>query len=203
MQELMRGAYLLTCRDIGLTPDATAAANLPDMTTAEEWLDSWRDDPDMRRDVRMMIPVARMPDVYWAVIGVKLVKLSVAFTKLPTVSAVEPGVQVRPDFADAEYWVPVEQFVEVQVDGEPLNREEFRALCDRHKTEKRIREALPKAIANARVATPERSPRDVPVMSFDAPWYTSRPWMIWVAAGILMAIIFLVALFRSFRNPAA
>jgi len=203
MQELMRGAYLLTCRDIGLTPDATAAANLPDMTSAEKWLDGWRDDPDMRRDVRMMIPVARMPDVYWAVIGVKLVKLNVAFEQRPTVRAVEPGVEVRPHFTDAEYWVPVEQFVEVQVDGEPLDREEFRALCDKNPTEEAIRAALPKAIANARVAEPKRSLRDVPVPRFAPPWYTSRPWMIWVAAGALIAIISLVAVFRSFRNPAA
>ncbi len=201
IQALMRGAHLLTCRDIGLTPDAAATAATSDMATAEEWLTNWTDDPDMERDVRMMIPVARDPDVYWAVIGVRLTKITVRFKEYPDVRAADPSVEVEPSFAPATYWVPTEQFLEIQTDGEPLNREEFRALCDQQRTEEAIRKALPKAIGEARIAEPTPvSSNPGPVTPFAAPWYVAKPWMIWAAAGALMGIILFFVFIRWARS---
>jgi len=144
MQRLMQGAYLLTCRDIGLEPELSGDLQAR-MDEAHEWLQSWREDPDMARDVRTMIPVSRQPDVYWCVIGVRLVKLQVNFETPPEVRAAERNVRVLPEFYEKDYWVPVEQFIEVTLPGgsEPLNREEFRTFCDRWQTAEAIERELP------------------------------------------------------------
>ncbi len=151
LQELMYGAYCLALRDVGAplkelpskwSEEHAGDAARRSMARAEQWLSAWAQDNDMRRDVRMMIPVARSPDVFWAVIGVKMTKLHVRFVDCPEVRLARGEGEVQPMFGDADYWVPTERFIEVQGEGEPLNREEFRALCDRAQTEDRIIKAL-------------------------------------------------------------
>lgn len=137
-ESLVRGLGFLACRDLGLEPSARAS-NLqtgprPLMDKAEAWLSKWWEDPDLARDVRMMIQVAAQPNRFWAVTGVRLTKLHVKFITPPKVI----GEGVTATFGDADYWVPTERFVEVTDLKEPLNREEFRALCDRAKTEDAI-----------------------------------------------------------------
>ncbi|MCD6361421.1 MAG: hypothetical protein J7M38_11245, partial [Armatimonadetes bacterium] len=157
--------------------------------------------PDMERDVRMMIPVARNLDVYWAIIGVRLNRIEVSFKQRPEVRAANPNVEVQPSFSSAIYWVPTEQFLEIQVDGEPLNREEFRALCDKYKTENAIRQALPAALKTIRIKPPEfLSQEAVPMAPYAPPWYVARPWMIWIAAAALMGLILLVMTIRWARG---
>ena len=201
---LMSGAHLLTCRDIGIQPELKGDDLTATMGEAEQWLETWTGDPDMARDVRQMIVVSRTPDVYWAVIGVKLAKLNVRFTREPKVSAADPGVQVNADFVEASYWVPYERFIEVTAEGEPLNREEFRALCDRYKTEERIQKALPKAILRASITPPE--PLDIrtgPTTAVNPPWYIARPWMIWAGVGGLIGAILIIAVIARIVGGAA
>jgi len=161
MKRLMAGAYLLTCRDIGIKPELEGSSEelMTTLTEAAAWLETWTADPDMARDVRMMIPVSQSPAAFWAVIGVKLTKLEVEFERTPEVRAEAPNVKVSPSFGSATYWVPTEKFIEVQFEGDPLNREEFRALCDQHKTEAEIMRALKGQGAvpapQAQVARPE------------------------------------------------
>ncbi|MGC9319105.1 MAG: hypothetical protein ACP5KN_13820, partial [Armatimonadota bacterium] len=188
MQRLMEGAYLLTCRDIGLQPELSGDLQ-ERMGEAQRWLGSWRDDPDMQRDVRTMIPVARMPDVYWCVIGVRMAKLEVSFERVPEVRAPDPTVQVEPCFESATYWVPVEQFIEVTLAGgtEPLNREEFRALCDRWKTQAAIERAVKRELEPYVLVVPSRQEM-------------VRAYPIWTAvAGVIVigaAVWGIVALLR-------
>jgi len=140
LQKLLIGAQLFSCRDIGLSPWPEEEWQTRDpgeaMEFAEEWLASWQDDPDMARDVRMMVPVSIGPNRFWCVVGVGLTKVKVSYVDPPAVTG------ATADFDDAEYWIPTERFVEVMGLKEPLNRDEFRALCDEHKSVEGILEAL-------------------------------------------------------------
>jgi hypothetical protein len=184
VKRLMEGAHLLTCRDIGVEPELEGTTDelMSTLQETDEWLASWTDDPDMQRDVRMMIQVSESPDAFWAVIGVKLTKLEVSFQQRPAVRAADPQVQVDAYFDSATYWVPTEKFIEVQFEGDPLNREEFRALCDREKTEARIMSAL-----EGEGATPAPSAQVAPAQP--------RRLGIWRVAGVLvvLAVIALIA----------
>ena len=141
MQRLMQGAYLLTCRDIGLQP-AVSGDVRGTMEDAEAWLGDWRSDPDMQRDVRFMIPVARDPDVFWCTLGVRLAKVTVSFETPPKVTSAETGQQIEPRLQSATCWVPFEETLEVIGNGTELSREQFRALCDQYGTREEIAAAL-------------------------------------------------------------
>jgi len=177
MRRLMEGAYLLTCRDIGLEPELEGDLSEA-MADAEKWLGAWRDDPDMERDVRMMVPVAKSPDVYWCIVGVRMAKLAVRFETPPQVTAVREGVEVEPEFRAADYWVPVEQFIEVTLPGgtKPLNREEFRALCDRAKTEGAIESELRRRLSDRAIVLPP-------------PQELTRVYPVWFGIAGLVVII--------------
>ena len=153
LQTLMYGAYCLALRDVGAPlkeregrwdPSDPSFAAEQWMARAEAWLSRWQEDPDMERDVRMMIPVAADPNIYWAVIGVKMTEILVRFERVPHVYLAGGERELELDFKGAAYWVATERFIEVREGEQPLNREEFRALCDKARTEEKIIEALQK-----------------------------------------------------------
>jgi hypothetical protein len=110
------------------------------------------------RDPRVSLPVALETDsatdvdyaIYWAVVGVKVLHLQASFpeSRRPEVVSSTPYSCVQTGWKTFEPYLLVEQTVQVRrrADLPPLNRDEFRALCDQHETAE--------AIANAFAAAP-------------------------------------------------
>ncbi|MBW2262504.1 MAG: hypothetical protein JRG91_11070 [Deltaproteobacteria bacterium] len=108
---------------------------------ADEWLESWLSDDDVRRDPRVIVPVQRDADrgltYYWAVVGVKVIKAHAEF-----VEGREPDVLgtvgeswcTIGEIVPHEYYLLVEAFAEIAMpmDAPPPTRDEFRAICDAH-----------------------------------------------------------------------
>jgi hypothetical protein len=168
--ELLYGIYILSAASVGLRPESYLLADeLADLdqeaaiARAKEWLGRWRSDPDILKDPRVIVPVAR--DVfageatYWAVLGVKAIKVFAEYVPgyLPElVSADEESLhqyspatgsdrhcEVR-GFVPHEYLMLMEQMVEVRLglDVSPPTRQELRALCDRYDNAEDIVAAL-------------------------------------------------------------
>jgi hypothetical protein len=143
-RDLYYGAYILACQDIGL-PIALGAFGdpYPDAwdslaTAADAWLLGLSTDPVAAADVRVIIPIADAGEhrtKYWAVIGVRGTLAGYSYIH---------GTDVSPPPPDqaAQVWLPTEQFLEVVSSDVPLDREEFRALCDEVETAEAIRAAL-------------------------------------------------------------
>ena len=149
MEALFHGAYLRSCEEIGMKPEAgseSGSAGEADIHRAllGAWLDSLSKDPDLGKDIRMMVPVfydiGRGKTRVWAVLGVASKPLSVSYSKTPIVKAIKGpgGERVDPEFLDVEFVSQYTQLAyivsaEVYV-SRLLNRTEFRQLCDQKKT---------------------------------------------------------------------
>jgi hypothetical protein len=152
-ESLFYGAYLSTARELGMTPK-----NHPDLGMGvrkslalyQRW--DPRKDPDVSRDIRMMVPVyydvQRRKIKVWAVLGVTTRPLSVYYKKKPKVVQVKDSEGNEIDLSKVDvshpsakltlaYPVMAELYVK-----EPLDRKEFRELCDKHKTQPAILQAL-------------------------------------------------------------
>ncbi len=86
--------------------------------------------------MRVIVPIASIDKdhmKYWAVIGVRATVASYSYIEAPDVHD------------ELEPWrvaLATEQFIEYVGSSNPPTREEFRALCDQHKTAKAIQTAL-------------------------------------------------------------
>jgi hypothetical protein len=168
MEALFHGAHVRVCRQLGMQPDASV---LPDRDRDGDeayfrgWTQTLDRDPDLRQDNRMMVPVfydlARQQMKVWALLGWSDRPVRVGFgtppriletpREAPRVSRLEAlrerfrGAKREPqaivEFVAAHHQVASPVTVELYVDR-LLNREEFRALCDRHKTQSAITRAL-------------------------------------------------------------
>lgn len=165
-QRLLYGLHTLSADSIGMAPelasDELIAFPLSEArAAAREWLANVDDDPDVARDPRVSLPVAMetVDDVdyaiYWAVVGVKALHLQASFPESarPEVVSGIPAngfgaLCVQTGWEPFEPYLLVEQTIQVRRRAElpPLDREEFRALCDAHTT--------PEAIADAFAAAP-------------------------------------------------
>ena len=155
MEALFNGAYLRSCDEIGMKPDPGAVtpnnASL-DRALLAAWLDSIPKDPDLGKDIRMMVPVfydiKRGKTKVWAVLGVGSKPLNVSYVHPPTVKEIKGsrGARVNPGDAYLEFVSQSTQITYI-VSAEVyvyhlLNRTEFRQLCDQKKTFKAILESL-------------------------------------------------------------
>lgn len=155
MEALFHGAYLRSCEEIGMKPDPDSG-NPRDANRHRAVLGAWlvtlRQDPDLGKDIRMMVPIfydiKRHQTKVWAVLGVASKPLNVSYTKSPTVKEVKGpgGARVKPGDVDLQfvsqdtklaYIVSAEIYV-----NRLLNRTEFRHLCDQKKTFKAIVESF-------------------------------------------------------------
>ena len=113
---------------------------------------NWKpyEDPDLSADVRMMVPVfydlGREKTKVWVVLGWSKQDLVVSFRQPPSIKLRDDSgkdITARYDikFAPRRCSIAYPEFAEVYVDR-LLNREEFRALCDKHRTRERILAAL-------------------------------------------------------------
>lgn len=155
MRTLFFGLYLVSCDDLGMRPSTTeeetgdpAAA----MAAAEKWLAGANVDPDLAADTRVIVPVyhdqERQVTSVWATAGVRLVKLTAEFdTRFPPHVRPASGGDWKPaeshQLGQSRYLIAVDEFVTCELPTlEPLSREEFRTLCDKHLTKEKIVAAL-------------------------------------------------------------
>jgi hypothetical protein len=156
VERRFRSLAALLCSELGLDPGiagdgldedavlalgARAAKALDDKSTVAEF----------SYDPRMMVPVAfdltTQKVRCWAVLGVAVRKVEISYKTMPAVAVeTKDGRSVDPKnlrIRSGTFWgsLPYEVWIECSV-KEPLNREEFRALCDREKTPSAIKRAL-------------------------------------------------------------
>jgi len=145
---LLYGLHLRAAESIGMAPglsdEETAEYDLDSARErAEEWLAGWRADVDVNRDPRVIVPVAISEDPgsgqsvvsHWAVVGIRVVRVHASFpeTHRPEVVQV-PGDCIHRGWKNYEPYLLIEAFAEVTRRSSlpPLDRDEFRAICDQH-----------------------------------------------------------------------
>lgn len=147
-ERLFTGAYARACAETG-----TPAGGLPGLDVADTAFTSWAQqtatDPDLARDVRMMVPVSTDPAGrvrVWCFLGWASDDLAIHFATPPVVTrrrtgtdvtGAAPEVTFAPQTTTSAY--PV--FAEVWT-TKVLDRVEFRRLCDEKQTKAAILEAL-------------------------------------------------------------
>ena len=156
MEKLFYGAHATVCRQIGMAPlvspriRATAEAA---MAGFADWTRNIDKDEDLGRDSRMMVPVfydrGREKTKVWLFLGWSTRTVEVAFQRPPAVkflshTAGEEGAGGTPrvQFTSAGYPLVYPVTAEVYV-SKILNRDEFRAHCDKYKTRSAILANLP------------------------------------------------------------
>ncbi len=151
---LVYGLYVLSARSVGLDPvehllgEETLEYPIAECAQrARDWLATWREDPDVLRDPRVIVPVGRTEPggevIYWAVLGVKVIRISAEFVEgyMPTFTG--SGCTVG-EVTDHHYLLLMEQMQEVRLPESvpPPTREEFRLLCDQLESAEDILAAL-------------------------------------------------------------
>jgi hypothetical protein len=150
------GFYLLTCEDIGMSPQF-----LPDEPVdqaaargeAIKWLEHLDTDADLACDTRVSVPifnsVMRDKTRLWATVGVRLAHLDASYACPPRVRPKDEKGEWRDvehyQIGSSQYVIPVLEFAEFELNGSnALSREEFRAVCDRCSTKEEIVKKLAK-----------------------------------------------------------
>ncbi len=150
---LLYGLHQVAAASIGMRHQLTdEELSQIDIATAEaqarSWLAGFAEDEDVNRDPRVIVPMSRDEEEkiirYWAVVGVKLLRMHASYPK-----GYEPKV-VTTDYCEIRDVLPFEPYllVEQSLDftrsdkDPPPTRDEFRALCDGHETLDELREAL-------------------------------------------------------------
>jgi hypothetical protein len=151
MEQLFTGAAAVVDDELGIGRDlkpedkrwiATAKA------ATRIWIARYRDDPDLSEDVRMMVPlfkdIERNEFHVLATLGFEQRTLKASFVERPTV-AVRDRLDrpVHPDIVWDGANYPLARPVTIKCRVKTLlDRDRFRALCDRGKTAGPIRAAL-------------------------------------------------------------
>jgi hypothetical protein len=125
-----------------------AERSLVDVTVAErearDWLRTYTTDADVLRDPRVIVPIAYddASVVYWGVVGVKVLRMHASYPENYTPRVVT-GCPVR-GFVEFEPYMLVEQTLEIRrpATAAPLDRNEFRRICDKYDTIDALRSAL-------------------------------------------------------------
>lgn len=152
-QRLLYGLHTLSADALGMRPeladDELVAFPVDEArTAARTWLANVASVPDVARDPRVSLPVAIQDGygIYWAVVGVKVLHLQASFPEStrPEVLSSTPWGCTQTGWKSYEPYLLVEQTIQVRrpTSLPPLNREEFRALCDQHDTAEAIAEAF-------------------------------------------------------------
>jgi hypothetical protein len=150
MEVLFHGAYQQVCGENGMIPETDLNdpgnrrhANIHP-TILRAWTTSIRNDPDLGKDIRMMVPIfydiTRRKTKVWAVLGIAAKPLLISYATPPDIQGVKgpDGGIVKPsdvevrftsDFAQTAYFATAEVYV-----TRLLGRAEFRKHCDAHKT---------------------------------------------------------------------
>jgi len=151
--ELMYGLYLFSCDSVGLRPESFLLEDeLADIdlesckTRARSWLGTWKGDADVLKDPRVIVPVAvdlvTDESIYWAVLGVKAIRVYSEFVEGYEPEVVSEGHCIVKNIVLHDYVMLVEHMEEVRLSGPPPTREEFRAVCDLYDNAEDIVSAL-------------------------------------------------------------
>lgn len=151
MEQLYTGARAVVLDDLGMAPDdraVEARSLMAARAVARSWASSHRSDPDLAEDVRMMVPlfkdVERDEFHVLAIVGIEQRNLQVSFVERPKVMVRDRrGRLAEPDihWSDARY--PLARPVTLTCRTRRLlDRDQFRALCDRAGSVAEIRAAL-------------------------------------------------------------
>jgi hypothetical protein len=157
MEALFHGAYLRACDQIGMAPEHdTSLGNLQGEEAHRAILTAWTaslgNDPDLGKDIRMMVPVffdqGRKKIKVWVVLGILPESLKVSYAREPVVTEIKgPGGKpasresVDIHFEGEDHRIPHIATAEVYV-SRLLDRTEFRKLCDEKKTYDAILKSL-------------------------------------------------------------
>jgi hypothetical protein len=157
MEALFLGAYLRSCEEIGMTPEPDSDLGKPQIADTDRallgaWIGSVPKDPDLGKDIRMMVPIffdeGRGMTKVWVVLGIATKPLSIDYVNHPTLREINgpDGKLIKPQEADVDF-VPGHGRIAYIVSAEVyvkhlLNRSEFRQLCDQKKTYKAILSSL-------------------------------------------------------------
>jgi hypothetical protein len=152
MEALFAGASAAVSHDLGIVapiaiaPPTNAAGRARDPAADREtflrWATSASADPDLNRDLRMMVPVffdrARGKSKVWVFLGWSERPVTFSFAQPPAVTVTRDGRPATRDeavveFADSGATLAYPVTAEVYVDR-ILNRDEFRSHCNRYKT---------------------------------------------------------------------
>jgi hypothetical protein len=152
MEALFRGAAAKVSSQIGVPAPSAADPKLAqrreaDLKAFQTWISSLATDPDLGRDVRMMVPlffdVARKKTKVWAFLGWSRKSLNISFAKPPKYEVFQgdkklganegPVIKFNQNTEDLAYPITAEVYV-TQI----LNRDEFRKHCDTYKTQAEI-----------------------------------------------------------------
>jgi len=130
MVALFRGAAAVAGHELGMVPTTDAEVS---------WFRQWARKPDIAEDIRMMVPVfydkSRRKMKVWAILGWSRRTLGVEFAIRPAAEVLEGNVKIN--FSRVSYQLAHPVFVETYV-SRLLDRDEFRAHCDRYQTRSRI-----------------------------------------------------------------
>jgi hypothetical protein len=134
MTALFRGAAAVAGEELGMEK-----AEGPEAARFR----AWATEPDIADDVRMMVPVffdhGRAQSKVWAILGWATRRLMISYVARP-IALVLKG-RARVEFHPASRVIAYPVFAEAYV-SRVLDRDEFRAHCDRYKTPRSILEHL-------------------------------------------------------------
>jgi hypothetical protein len=134
MTALFRGAAAVAGEELGLKTATGPAVGQ---------FRAWAKTPDIAPDVRMMVPVffdiVRRKTKVWTILGWATRLLNVSFATPPTAHLVKGQPHVR--FGSTFHQIAYPVFAETYV-ARLLDRDEFRAHCDRYKTRSQILQHL-------------------------------------------------------------
>ena len=163
VEALFWGAYLASMQELGL-PASMEPASTRSGLTEESCLQhfrSWQrrvtDDQDLSQDSRMLVPVffdkARKQMQVWAFLGWRETWIEASFVSNPKVEVLEARrTNPKLKFGSSTFCANHPVMAEVYV-SELMDREEFRAHCDKHRTEEAILKHLPGDGARADTST--------------------------------------------------
>jgi len=153
MEGLFLGAHATACAEIGLPPQT----GIESQPRFQEWREGLAADVDLANDNRMMVPVffdlQRKQMKVWAFLGWTSRPLQARFKVPPKVEVLawptkkswfgfaKAPPPPRVEFGSARFALTYPVTAEVYT-SKLMNREEFRAHCDRFRTEKAILENL-------------------------------------------------------------
>ncbi|WP_437738381.1 hypothetical protein [Sorangium sp. So ce1335] len=154
LDEAMDPAFRAACAAVGVLPDRDGALGSGrgrehDAQAFRRW--SALEDRDVGRDVRAMVPVfydrERRKTKAWVFLGWSAQRVLVSFQQPPAVRVLAPdGREASPSEVEVRFGVLAHDLAypvmaEIFVDR-LLDRDELRALCDRHRTRSAIVAAL-------------------------------------------------------------
>jgi hypothetical protein len=153
METIFLGAYATVSGELGMAPEPSPELGTGspggDSAAFEEWASSLYQDPDLGQDIRMMVPLffdkLRGKTKVLAVLGWATRQAQIGFATPPSAVVLDLGsakqADVRFHFRSRTMQLAYPVSVEIYVDR-ILDRDEFRKLCEEHRTQAKILQAL-------------------------------------------------------------